>query len=78
MAMAVLRSPALVEIVAGHLDLEGFAFIKITRSGAQECFGADATSEVLRRDGTTYKAMAELHWKDPAMEKWARVQKGKK
>ena len=68
-----------LEIVAAHLDLEGFAFLKVTRTGAQECFSADVTSQVLKGEEPacgkmTYKEIAKTFWREPAMEKWGRVE----
>lgn len=60
-----------VVVAAAHLDLEGVVYLKLTRTGAQECFVSDATSEVLKKSGFMYKDQAEAFWKKPAMEKWS-------
>lgn len=63
---------ALAEAIEGaraHLDLEGFAYIKITRTGPQSCFASDATSDVLKKD-MSYTEIAEAFWKVPASYKW--------
>ena len=62
--------------IQGHLDLEGFAYIKITRTGKQECFAADVTSVILKGEepqgarGMSYREMEQTFWRHPAMEKW--------
>ena len=63
-----------VEIVAAHLDLEGFCYLKITRTGRDECFSADVTSQVLRGEEPasgkmTTKEISKTFWSRPAMEK---------
>jgi hypothetical protein len=56
---------------AAHLDFEGVAYIKLTRTGAQECFAADVTSLILGGGENAGKYKAQEHlWKTPAMEKW--------
>ena len=57
-----------IESIAGHLDLEGFAYFKVTRTGRSECFASDVTMEVLKKDGVTYTDMAPF-WNHPACEK---------
>lgn len=64
-----------VPSIQGHLDLEGFAYIKVTRTGKDDCFAGDATMDVLtRRAGCerafTVDEVAALFWKKPAKEKW--------
>lgn len=56
--------------VQAHLDLEGIAFIRVVRTGADECFAQDHTSETLQKGGLTYKEMQEMYWKKPACEKF--------
>lgn len=58
-------------VSAAHLDFEGVAYIKLTRTGAQECFAADVTSQILGGGEVAGKYKAQEHmWKRPAMEKW--------
>ncbi len=58
-------------IGAAHLDLEGVAYIKLTRTGAQECFAADVTSNILGGGEVPGKYKAQEHlWKTPASEKF--------
>jgi hypothetical protein len=64
---------ALQAQVAGHLDLEGFAYIKITRTGPDTCFSSDKTSEVLKLEGCDYKEQERTFWQNPAMRKWWRA-----
>lgn len=64
-----------LEVAAAHLDLEGFAYIKLTRTGAQACFSADVTSEVLKNGGCTgekmtTKEISKTFWSKPAMERF--------
>ena len=59
-----------LEIAAAHLDLEGIAYIKVTRTGAQECFSMDVTSEVLKKNGFTTKELSKHFWSKPSMDKW--------
>lgn len=59
-----------VEVVAGHLDLEGFCYLKVVRTGPNECFVKDHTSDSLRNEGMSYKDMESLFWRKPASEKW--------
>ena len=66
-----------VEIIAAHLDLEGFAYVKITRTGKQGCFSADVTSMILKGEEPAggkmgYSDMDKMFWQHPAMEKWAK------
>lgn len=61
---------------AAHLDLEGIAYIKLTRTGAQECFASDVTGQILKGEEPaggkmTYADMQKVFWSRPAMEKWA-------
>lgn len=37
--------------IVGHLDLEGVAYVKLTRTGAKTCFASDATADVLPNRG---------------------------
>lgn len=60
-----------LEIVAAHLDLEGVAYIKVIRTGAQECFVMDVTSRILKDHGFTTKELSKEFWSKPAMEKWS-------
>lgn len=59
-----------LEIAASHLDLEGVAYIKVLRTGAQACFSMDVTSEVLKKSGFTTKELSKEFWSKPSMEKW--------
>lgn len=59
-----------IESVRAHLDLEGVAYIKVTRTGPQNCFSSDATCDVLKAKGMDYKEQSETFWKKPAMKKW--------
>lgn len=65
-----------LEIAAAHLDLEGFAFIKLTRTGLQACFSADVTSQVLKGEEPaggkmTTAEISKTFWNKPAMfKKW--------
>lgn len=59
-----------IEIIRGHLDLEGICYIKLTRTEAQGCFASDATSDVLKKDGMGYKEQHETFWRNPAMKKF--------
>jgi hypothetical protein len=63
-----------LEIAAAHLDLEGFAFVKLTRTGLQACFSADVTSQVLKGEEPacgklTTKEISKTFWSKPAMFK---------
>lgn len=60
-----------IVVGAAHLDFEGVAYIKLTRTGPDSCIAADVTSNVLGGGEVPgkYKAQ-EVHWKTPAMEKW--------
>ena len=63
-----------LEIVAAHLDLEGFGYIKVTRTGAQACFSADVTSQVLKgeiaHEQMTTAEISKTFWSKPAMERF--------
>ena len=64
-----------VHMVAGHLDLEGICFIKILRTGPDECFAADVTQLVLKgeiMDGKTmtHQEIERMFWRVPACQKW--------
>lgn len=60
-----------IVVGAAHLDFEGVAYIKLTRTGPQECFAADVTSLILGGGENSGKYKAQEHlWKQPAMEKW--------
>jgi hypothetical protein len=59
-----------LEIAAAHLDLEGVAYIKLVRTGAQRCFSMDVTSEVLKEKGFTTEELEKHFWSKPSMEKW--------
>lgn len=59
-----------IESIRAHLDLEGTAYVRIVRTGANECFAQDHTSDTLRAHGMSYKEMQELYWKKPACEKY--------
>lgn len=59
-----------VNVIVGHLDLEGFAYVKITRTGAEECFASDVTSEVLKKEGFDYKEQKFHFWKRPACDRF--------
>lgn len=68
-AMAALEQS--LHSVVGHLDLEGVAYIKITRTGKQSCFSMDATGATLRGENAvklSWKELSEL-WDHPACEK---------
>ena len=72
-----------VETFAAHLDLEGFCYIKVLRTGPHECFAQDVTSRVLKGEdpqggAMTLKDMADTFWKKPAMVKWAEPKKAEK
>lgn len=66
-----------IDTFASHLDLEGFCYIKLVRTGPHECFAQDVTSMILKGEepqgfkNMTYKDMQESLWKKPAMVKWA-------
>lgn len=59
-----------IESIRGHLDLEGVCYIKLTRTAAQGCFVSDATSDVLKKDGMSYKDQSDTFWKNPACVKF--------
>lgn len=59
-------------VIAAHLDLEGIAYIKVTRTAAQDCFAADKTCEILKLEGMDLKAQKEAFWDKPAYVKWAK------
>jgi hypothetical protein len=67
-----------IETFAAHLDLEGFAYIKIIRTGPHECFAQDVTSRILKGDepqgnrNMTTAEISDTFWKEPAMVKWAK------
>ena len=61
-----------IEAIRGHLDLEGICYIKLTRTGPNECFASDRTSEVLKAEGMDYQDQERVLWRRPAREKWAR------
>lgn len=63
-----------IEIVAAHLDLEGFCYLKITRTGRDQCFSVDVTSQVLKGEEPasgkmTTKEISKHFWSKPAMDK---------
>jgi len=63
--------------IQGHLDLEGFAYIKITRTGKGECFASDVTSQILQGEEPaggkmTYREMEQTFWRKPAAVKWGK------
>jgi hypothetical protein len=62
-----------VPLIAAHLDLEGFAYIKVTRIGKTDCFAADVTMQVLTNEGgnppMTRGEVAKLYWEKPANQK---------
>jgi len=62
-----------VPIIAAHLDLEGFCYIKVTRIGAKDCFAADVTMAVLTNEGggpaLTRAEIAKLYWEKPSNQK---------
>lgn len=68
-------------IIAGHLDLEGFAYIKIVRDGPQSCFFQDVTQRVLEGmepdthpgGGMTKAEIEKVFWREPAAVKWGRA-----
>jgi len=72
---------ALIEsspVVRAHLDLEGFAFVKVTRTGPDSCFSADVTNHVLKGEEPacgkmTTKEISDTFWKVPASERWDKV-----
>lgn len=55
----------MIEHVRAHLDLEGIAYIKVTRTGKDACFASDATADVFRKDGLHNEDMAKLYWNKP-------------
>ena len=60
-----------IVVGAAHLDFEGVAYIKLTRTGKDTCFAADVTSLILGGGENSGKYKAQEHmWKVPAMEKW--------
>lgn len=67
-----------VETFAAHLDLEGFCYIKLVRTGAHECFAQDVTSRILKGEepqgnrNMTTGDISDTFWKEPAMVKWAK------
>ena len=46
-------------VVNAHMHYEGIAYLKIIRSGAQECFAADVTSQILGTKVVTGKSADE-------------------
>lgn len=71
-----------VETFAAHLDLEGFCYVKIMRTGPHECFAQDVTSRILKGEepqggGLTNEEMSKMWWKEPAMVKWAKPREKK-
>jgi hypothetical protein len=64
-----------LQVIAGHLDLEGFAYVKVVRDGVQSCFAQDQTSELLKTLGFTVEDQKKLYWDKPAYAKW--LEKGK-
>lgn len=72
-----------IPAIMGHLDLEGFCYIKVTRTSPDDCFAADVTSQVLKKeepqgDAMTNEDMARTWWKVPAREKWGKVREERK
>jgi hypothetical protein len=63
-----------VEVIASHLDLEGFCYVKLIRTGPNQCFMQDVTTRVLKGESETFtlKEIAKAFWREPAMEKWAK------
>lgn len=60
-----------IVVAAAHLDFEGVAYIKLTRTGAQDCFAADVTSNILGGGENSGRYKDQQHmWKRPAMEKF--------
>lgn len=60
-----------IVVAAAHLDFEGVAYIKLTRTGPSECFAADVTSNTLGggENSGRYKEQQKM-WEKPAMEKF--------
>lgn len=55
----------MIEQARAHLDLEGIAYIKVVRTGKDECFATDATADVFRKDGMTNADMERDYWRHP-------------
>lgn len=56
-------------IVQSHLNLEGFAVIKIQRTSKDDCFAQDVTMRVLEKDFSR-KDISEMYWKNPEWTRW--------
>ena len=72
-----------LETFAAHLDLEGFCYIKVLRTGPHECFAQDVTSHVLKHEAGLERAMtvreiSDTFWKEPAMVKWGKPENRRK
>lgn len=73
-----------IETFAAHLDLEGFAYIKVLRTGPHECFAQDVTSRILKGEepagsrNMTTKEISDTFWKEPAMVKWGKPENRRK
>ena len=72
-----------IPAIMGHLDLEGFCYIKITRTSGKDCFAADLTSQVLKGEEPaggpqTQEEISRMWWRHPAREKWAMVEATRK
>lgn len=73
-----------IEVFAAHLDLEGFCYVKIVRTGPHENFAQDVTSKILKGEepqgfkNMTHAEMSEAFWNRPAMVKWAEPPKKEK
>lgn len=73
-----------IEVFAAHLDLEGFAYIKVLRTGPHECFAQDVTSRILKGEepqgnrNMTTKEISDAFWKTPAMVKWGKPENRRK
>ena len=68
----MLAEFSLTETVASHLDLEGFAHIKIIRHGPHECFAQDVTQATLR-ESLSLEKIERTFWREPAMVKWGKA-----
>ncbi len=71
-----------LETIAGHLDLEGFCFIKVVRTGPHEGHAQDMTQRILTNDidlrPMTVEEISKTYWKEPAMMKWAKPEHRRK
>ena len=61
-------------VARSHLDLDGFCYVKLVRTGPDDCFAQDVTSGLLRGEHElpkmTYREMERELWRHPAMERF--------